>query len=486
MTMSENWFEIRAQADDEAEIWIYDEIGDGGFFSESVSAKDLVNELKDIKAAKIALHINSPGGSVFDGQAIYNALRRHPASVTSYIDGLAASIAGVVAEAADPGQVVMAENALFMVHEAHALMFGQFQSGDLRKMANRLDKVGETIAGVYSAKTGKALDEIKTIMAEETWYTADEAKEAGFVDSVGDSVDLAACADFDLSRYQNVPPTLKKVPEPQDAATPFVDLPINEDRERVFDNGAARQAIEKWASSDGSGDIAKIDWPKFRKGFFWYDAANAEQIGSYKLIFADVVDGNLQGIVRAIHAAAAVMQGARGGVNIPNADRAGVKAHIKRYYEKLDETVPWEQKAETMLCPECRAEMEPVLDEIPDEAGLVTGYRCRLCEERIGDDHFVWGAMYVHGWNDGLQVADAGRVLSQKNYDKLIAARDRLVDVIAGADAGQSSSDADGSDNADNAGVPGGSPGASGDRDPTIERRLAELLARRDAKPPKE
>ena len=442
---SNAWFEIRAEADEEAEVWIYDEMGAEGPFSETVSAKEMIDKLKSLKAQRIALHINSPGGSVFDGQAIYNALRRHPATVTSYIDGVAASIAGVVALAGD--SVVMADNALFMIHDPHGLVVGT--AGDMVKMADLLNKVADTIAGVYVAKTGKPLDEIRATMAEETWYTAAEAKAAGFVDKVGEAVDLAACAHFDLTPYRHVPPALHL----SDAATPFVDLPINSDHARAFDAGAARQRLEKWASSDGSGDKDKIDWPKYRKGFFWYDAANAQDFGAYKLVFADVVGGEPQAIVRGIHAAAAVMQGARGGVDIPDADRPGVKAHIKRYYTKLGETVPWEQTS--------KAAAESMPGESSGEGGMP------------------------------VSPTDVGRTLSQASYDKIAAARDHLNDVLATAEpATDSSAAADVQAHSSDAGAAGDRPDAgSGDTQSKMESqvtRLVRLLAKREHGAPKE
>ena len=90
------WYEIKNAGAASAEVWIYEQIG-ADFFSEGVSAKDFVREIAALKVTQLDVHINSPGGSVFDGQAIYNALRSHPAKVTSYVDGLAASIASVIA-----------------------------------------------------------------------------------------------------------------------------------------------------------------------------------------------------------------------------------------------------------------------------------------------------------------------------------------------------------------------------------------------------
>lgn len=121
------------------------------------------------------------------------------------------------------------------------------------------------------------------------------------------------------------------------AATPFTDLPLG-DRSAPYQEAEAEARVRAWASSDGTGNKDTIDWAKYRRGFFWVDDGPAEDFGSYKLRFADVVDGTLTAMPRAIFAAAAVMQGARGGVDIPAADRDAVKAHIAKYYAKMAAT----------------------------------------------------------------------------------------------------------------------------------------------------
>lgn len=181
-----NWYSIEAKGET-AQVWLYDEIGAWG-----IGAKDFIAELSGVKAKTIDLHVNSPGGEVFDGTAIYNALRRHPAKVTTYIDGLAASIASVIALAGD--RVVAAANSLYMIHNPHGLVVGE--AGDMRRTADLLDKVRETMVGTYAAKTKKGEDEIRALLDAESWFTAAEAVEAGFVDEVGEEQDLAACAKF--------------------------------------------------------------------------------------------------------------------------------------------------------------------------------------------------------------------------------------------------------------------------------------------------
>lgn len=191
------WYEIKASAK-RAAIWIYEEIGEN-FWGEGLTAKQFVQDLGALNVDAIDLHINSPGGNVFDGQAIFNALRQHPAPVTTYIDGLAASIASVVALAGD--RVVMASNALFMFHEPFGMVMGG--AAEMRQFADVLDKVGDTIAAVYVERSGRDEADVRAAMAAETWLSAGEAQEYGFVDEVADSVKIAA--HFDLSRFRNAP-----------------------------------------------------------------------------------------------------------------------------------------------------------------------------------------------------------------------------------------------------------------------------------------
>lgn len=120
---------------------------------------------------------------------------------------------------------------------------------------------------------------------------------------------------------------------------PFQDLPLA-DRDRPWDGNAARQRIRRWASSDGSGDKDTIDWAKYRKAFVWYDAENSENFESYKLPIADVIEGELRAVWRGVVSAMAALLGARGGVDIPDADRRGAYNHLARYYRKFGEEPP--------------------------------------------------------------------------------------------------------------------------------------------------
>lgn len=201
LTMSK-WFEIKNQTDEKAEIWIYDVIGQD-FWGEGVSAKQFVKDIKEIDGSQIDLHINSPGGSVWDGQAIFNAIKRHPANVTTFVDGLAASIASTIALAGD--EVVMADNSLMMIHKAWSCVCGN--ADDMRGSADVLDKVDTTLVGIYARKTGQDDQTITEAMTEETWFTADEAVEFGLADRTEEGLQVAALVvDSEIyNRFKNVP-----------------------------------------------------------------------------------------------------------------------------------------------------------------------------------------------------------------------------------------------------------------------------------------
>jgi ATP-dependent Clp endopeptidase proteolytic subunit ClpP len=202
------WFEIKNLAD-KAEIWIYEQIGEDFWTGGGMTAKAFQKELSGITAKQIDLHINSPGGEVFDGITIYNLLKQHPASITTYIDGLAASIASVIALAGD--KVYMAENALYMIHNPYGMAVGD--ASEMRKMADTLDKVGSSLITAYASKTGRDSAEIADWMEQETWMGAQEALESGFVDEITDKLDMAASVTRFLptmvkAKFQRIPEDL--------------------------------------------------------------------------------------------------------------------------------------------------------------------------------------------------------------------------------------------------------------------------------------
>ncbi len=164
------WYKIANKSAAVAEVFVYDEIGYFG-----ITAADFARDLQAITAPRINLRLNSPGGEVFDGIACYEALRRHPATVTSYIDGLAASIASVIAMAGD--RRVIARNGTVMVHDASGLAIGP--AADMRELADLLDKMSDNIADVYTQRAGGTVKKWREAMLAETWYVGAEAVAAG-------------------------------------------------------------------------------------------------------------------------------------------------------------------------------------------------------------------------------------------------------------------------------------------------------------------
>lgn len=195
MTQKPNFWTIKNEADSqEAELLIYGEISPNAEFWHAflpddpmVSAKELQKDLRDLGGKDLTLRINSPGGDVFQAQAIYNLLRAYTGKIHCHIDGICASAATLVASAAD--DVIMPANALYMIHNP-MMCFGYqtLTRDDLAKCIEQMDKTKDTLLNVYSDRCGDSLtrDEIARMMDAETWMTAQEALDNGFVDGVDD------------------------------------------------------------------------------------------------------------------------------------------------------------------------------------------------------------------------------------------------------------------------------------------------------------
>ena len=193
---------VKAEAKaDEATVYLYDEISWWG-----INAAEFVPALAAIDAPTIHLRVNSPGGSVFDGMAIYQALNEHPARIVAHVDSLSASISSLIVMAAD--EIRMAESARLMIHDPWSIVIGG--AADLRKEAEFLDGMTTTIAATYGARSGATDEQVRDWMAAETWFTAAEAKEAGFVDEVEPlKTNAKALKTFDLSAFANTPAPLR-------------------------------------------------------------------------------------------------------------------------------------------------------------------------------------------------------------------------------------------------------------------------------------
>ncbi|MCL5502240.1 Clp protease ClpP, partial [Escherichia coli] len=179
------WYNIKAASDGaSATIQIYEEIGGWGITAQQFS-EDL-KALGDI--SHINLNIHSPGGDVFDGIAIYNLLNKHPAKITVHIDGLAASMASVIAMAGD--RIVMPENALMMIHKPWGISGGN--ANDMRDYAELLDKVENVLIPAYARKTGKSAEVLASLLEEETWMDGRECVAQGFADELLPAVSAMA------------------------------------------------------------------------------------------------------------------------------------------------------------------------------------------------------------------------------------------------------------------------------------------------------
>ena len=225
------WYEIKAAAKAAdsaakvAEIYIYGNIGDS-WSEDGVIASEMVRDLAVLEADEITLRINSYGGSVTDGLAIYNALKRHPAPVAVQIDGVAISCASYIAMAGDT--ITMAANAQMMIHAPWSIAIGN--AADLRLQADLLDRYSKAMTSAYADKSGLTYAEALLLITDgkDHWYSADEAMAAGFCDTVGAEIAVAASLanSFDLSRFKPGAPqaslptrSIPPVSQPAAAAT---------------------------------------------------------------------------------------------------------------------------------------------------------------------------------------------------------------------------------------------------------------------------
>jgi ATP-dependent protease ClpP protease subunit len=245
-----HWFTMKAE-DKAAEIVIYDEIGASFWGEPTVSAKQFLTDLKDLgEVDSITLRINSPGGDVFDGVAIHNAIKNHKATVTAQIDGLAASAASYIAMAAD--KIVMPANSFMLVHGASGFAFGN--ADDMRATADDLDRIDKSMTATYVARSGSSTAKVKALMKEDRLMTASEAKELGFANEVTPEKKMAAKFSLRLLpqaaaekfRAQtgegqgDPPPPAPDPEEPAPTPKPADDPPKEPPKAQVIDLNAAK------------------------------------------------------------------------------------------------------------------------------------------------------------------------------------------------------------------------------------------------------
>jgi len=224
--------------DDATVIDLYDEVGYWG-----TDARSFRSRLKDAKG-DITLRINSPGGDVMDGIAIYNDLLAYEGKVKVEITGVAASIASIIAMAGD--EITIAENAFFMVHNAWTIGVGNRH--DMSKIADTLAKIDDAMARTYAARTSTGVRAIRQMMDNETWLSAAEAKDAGFVTAIG--IAAAPKARFDLSIFTSVPDALRWSGDDDDIAPTERDIERALTREAGWTRSKARAALKARKSTD--------------------------------------------------------------------------------------------------------------------------------------------------------------------------------------------------------------------------------------------
>jgi ATP-dependent protease ClpP protease subunit len=227
--MPNKFYKITAKSADEADISIYGDIGESMWGEETVSAANFKKELDALGSVSVLnISINSPGGSVFDGLAIYNMLSRHSAKKVITIDGLAASAASFIAMAGDT--IIIPKNAFMMIHRASTWAWGN--ADDLSKAIALLQSIDNNLIDIYSKRCKKSKKKVREMLDAETWMDGAEAVELGFADVLEEQVNVAASiGDTFANRYKNIPQNLilhiEPKPEPGPDPEPQTETPAD-------------------------------------------------------------------------------------------------------------------------------------------------------------------------------------------------------------------------------------------------------------------
>lgn len=327
--------EKKADKADSVDVYLYDVIGET-WDGEGMTAKRFATELKaagDLKT--INIFINSEGGSVFEGVAIYNVLRRHKAKKMVHIDGLAASIASVIAMAGD--EIKIARNGIMMIHDPWAAGFIVGTAADFReqgeKIAVSLDKIREALLATYVERTNLSEKKISDWMAGETWFTAAEAVKHGFADAMSDEdVAVAALAQHDFSRFKNMPRKFAALVE-SSQLLPLAALDYSWDVE------AANGRVNQWADAGNR----QTDLFKLRRAHLQTIDGTETAPTHFSLLFTDIIDGKLTAVPRGLMACASAVAA---DATVPDS----IKQQISRYFAKMREEFndgsilpPWEK-----------------------------------------------------------------------------------------------------------------------------------------------
>jgi len=255
------WYTMKAE-DKSAEIFIYEEIGRSWWGEDAVSAKQFVDDLAGLgDVDTITLRINSPGGDVFDGVAIYNAVKNHKAKVTGQVDGIAASAASLILMASD--KIVMPSNSFLLIHGASGFTYGN--ADDMAAAAADLERIDKSLTATYASRSGQTVAKVKALIKEDRLMDATEAKELGYADEVTKPVKLAANFSLRLlpkaaaerirtetGTGKGEQPPLAQKPEPVEPGVPPAPSPAPSDQAKptataqVVDlNAAKKQGVEE-------------------------------------------------------------------------------------------------------------------------------------------------------------------------------------------------------------------------------------------------
>lgn len=400
------FWQFRASADDPktGELLLYGIISDSSWWGDEVSPKQFKDDLDALgDVDEIKVFINSDGGDVFAGQAIYSMLKRHKAKVTVYVDGLAASIASVIAMAGDT--VYMPKNAMMMVHNPWTIAVGN--ADDFRKLADDMDKIRESLIVAYQDKTGLEREKIIELMDAETWMTAEEAVKLGFADQIEETKKLAASLkgghlfinglEFDLGRFKN-PPKLDFLPEFKAGVAP----------EDVSRKKAPED--EPWKAptlsdfTDKSWDeLSDTEKRRIAGHYAWAKAMPPEKFGDLSLPHHRPSDGAV--VWRGVANAAARLP----QTDIPDEDVPKVQAHLGSHYRQFGRTPPWEEQENIWR------EYVQVSRILRDNTNLDLDLAARWLDLRK--------TLFP-------EFRNAGRVLSTANEQRIRQARDLLDEVL--------------------------------------------------------
>lgn len=283
--MSKKFWNFRNAKEDPkiGELDIYGEIADSSWWGDEVTPKQFKKDMDALGDISILnVYINSPGGDVFAGQTIYSILKRKKCTVNVYIDGLAASAASVIAMVgrADGNTLNVPKNAMLMIHNPWSLTWGY--ASDMRQMADTLDKIRDSIVAVYKDGSGLEDKDIIELMDAETWMTAQDALDYGFIDHIEDAKQVAAMVgNFDLSRFKNVPKELvesEKQPSPDESNKLTVKVALETTPE--YENYVAQLGKAVVLLEEIKTKLTTEEKPADKDGFF--DTQLSEKINQLK------------------------------------------------------------------------------------------------------------------------------------------------------------------------------------------------------------